>query len=271
VVFSPRKYQTLGYYPWIFPVHDGDLAAVDVATGDLGFVFDGWDYLIDSIDAADFMVDGGQEPKLVFSVRQGTMCQDGNGENFFVDKNQIACLDMNTHTFELLFEGAPNLNRIDAVSVMPDGNICFSPYGNYFHNSNPPYFFEDQDLAMFDPNTQQVTPFFYGADIGLHDLDGADVVNGFIYFSVRDATTIYYPPNQSIHFRDADVGCFDEAGNTVTRYLEGNAYPYRIKTMDALIIDGVFAPEWRMDKRWNISQGPTGIMRESKKPDGRKF
>ena len=75
--------------------------------------------------------------------------------------------------------------------------------------------------------------YLRGSDIGISTLDGVDIEEGMVYFSVRKPIYIF-SPGGAVYLKDGDIGMYDPATGSVMKYLNGN--PYFVYNIDALSI-----------------------------------
>jgi len=242
VFFSPRTYMTLGLYPNIFGVYDADLAVVDVFYQYLGFLFDGTPYNIKAIDAVDLVVDPQTlNTHILFSIREDRMLCDGNGFPFFLKRNEVAMLDTATGVLTKIFTGPHNMKSVDALVILDDGKLIFSPSEDFYHFGNPGLYVMEEDLVLYDPGDNgDLSIYLRGSQIGISTLDGADVglsveQQPLVYFSVRNPIFIYKPPFDSVYLKDGDVGVFNMETGEVQLFMEGNAF--HVSTLDALAVE----------------------------------
>jgi hypothetical protein len=106
-------------------------------------------------------------------------------------------------TFSMYFDGSDvgldsSAEKIDALSVLPDGRILISTTGN---PSVPGVSARDEDILAFTPTSLGSNTsgswalYFDGSDVGLgessgEDIDGLDVVNGNIYLSTTGSFSV---------------------------------------------------------------------------------
>ena len=236
VYFSPRIYLTLGLGPNLFGLFENGVAKLDKMTNDMELYFEGTFFNLTSLDAMDIapLHRDGCDKVMYFSVREDILLTNPNQNPFYVKKGDVAILDMNTWTFQPFFSAQDkNLWDVDACAVLDDGRLVFSPKGDYYYNVGPgvPVYFFDQDLGVYDPNTDIISLYLRGSDIGIHSLDAVDVKGDKVYFSVRTPEFVYLP---GVFMQDGDIGCYDMNTGDLTLFLEGS--PLFIYSIDALSV-----------------------------------
>jgi hypothetical protein len=244
VYFSTREIMPLGNYPNIFMCHDGDLAHTNIITDEVGPLFSGNPHWIDTMDAVDVKVNPTNgEVLIIFSLREDHTLTNKYGSLFFLKKEEVAMLNTTTGMYAKLFDGSKyGLSDLDALSLLADGRLVFSPRDHFFYNGGgtyPPLFFEDEDLAVYDPSNESIDLFLRGSAIGIPTLDAVDVAvddqnNIVVYFSVRENILIHIPPSTYVFLKDGDIGRYDVLTGDVTKFLEG--HPKCIYDMDAISI-----------------------------------
>lgn len=151
-----------------------DLVEYDPVTGTAKLFLDGETVFTGSyagyFDAIHVLNDG----SIVLSVFSGATI----GELDF-DGNDIVRYDPSTQKAGVILDldtivtGGSLLRDVDALHVLPNGNLVFSTSADLTIGSLS---FEDEDLVEYNPNTGSFTPFFNGSDVfPPTDLEVADI------------------------------------------------------------------------------------------------
>jgi len=150
----------------------------------------------------------------------------------YVKKNDL--VRYGVYGYQIIFRGDDfNVPGIDAVAMMDDGRIIFSPDGPFYYQGypGPPLYLDDEDTAIYDPDTNELRAFTYGAFWGITSLDAVELYGSVLYFSVKDPIFINCVPNP-FYLEDGDVAGIDFL--TAEYELKAKGGDLHIHDMDAL-------------------------------------
>lgn len=160
---------------------DSDILAYDAAAGTWSMFFDASTVgMVDSttdIDAFHVNDDGSIAFSIVAEATLGTLGT--------VDDSDIVSYDPATGTWGWVLDGSTieldtNGEDIDAVALLPDGDIVFSTLSGY--RAGGRLIAADEDLVRYNPATGAITMLFDGSDTGnTLDTNGVALRNGLLY------------------------------------------------------------------------------------------
>jgi hypothetical protein len=181
-----------------------------------------------SMDALDVVFDkgcnneGSYETEIIFSVREDQLLWDGEGNPYYVKKNDVAEYNVDTGEIEVLFKGdlylAPRIDGVSFTEFLGKETLYISTAEDWFFNSPSGMFYvHDEDIVKIPMNgfaepSPKYEVVFRGKDIGLTTLDAFDFHLAWLYISVRDPILVQYAeqwPPFPVYAEDGDMVVLD--------------------------------------------------------------
>lgn len=193
-------------------ITDGDVGAIDLSKEDLTLYINGEPKNIYELNAFD----KGYNPETgvrrhVLSLRKDSLLYSPVSGFVYVKKNDLLAIEPITGAFEVIFKGADfKVPGIDAVSVLDDGTILFSPDGSFYYQSPlwGSHYYHEEDLLMYFPDANDLYPYLSGSMLGITSLDAVEHYGGTLYFSVKDPVYINLGA-KPFYLEDGDIAGLD--------------------------------------------------------------